>query len=145
MSVDKLNIHEILELIPHRYPFVLIDRVIEHEKGVSLVGIKNVTFNEPFFTGHFPEEPVMPGVLVIEALAQASGLLVFLNGGEVKAREIYYFAGIDNVRFRKIVTPGDQLHLHSKVERNKLGVWKFSTVAKVDGEAVCTADLTIAK
>jgi 3-hydroxyacyl-[acyl-carrier-protein] dehydratase len=144
--VDKLNIYAILELLPHRYPFVLIDKVVEYEKGSSLVGIKNVTFNEPFFTGHFPENPIMPGVLVIEALAQASGLLIFLTNGErVKPKDLYYFAGIDNVRFRKVVIPGDQLYLYVKVERNKLDVWKFSAVAKVDGEMACTANLTLAK
>jgi 3-hydroxyacyl-[acyl-carrier-protein] dehydratase len=144
--MDKLDIHAILDLLPHRYPFVLVDRVMGHEKGSSLIGMKNVTFNEPFFTGHFPENPIMPGVLVIEALAQASGLLIFLTNGErVKGKDVYYFAGIDNVRFRKVVTPGDQLYLHVKVERNKLDVWKFSAVAKVDGEVVCTANLTLAK
>jgi 3-hydroxyacyl-[acyl-carrier-protein] dehydratase len=143
--MDKLDIYKILELLPHRYPFVLIDRVIGYEKGSTLVGIKNVTFNEPFFTGHFPENPIMPGVLVLEALAQASGLLIFLTNVDVKAKDVYYFAGIDNVRFRKVVIPGDQLHLHVKVERNKLDVWKFITVAKVDDEIVCKANLTLVK
>lgn len=146
MSMNTLNIHEILELLPHRYPFVLVDKVIEYERGISLVGVKNVTYNEPFFTGHFPENPIMPGVLVLEALAQASGLLVFLTGsGKVKPKDLYYFAGIDNVRFRRVVSPGDQLHLHVKVERNKLNVWKFNAVAKVDGEIACIADLMLAK
>jgi len=144
--MERLDIHAILKLLPHRYPFVLIDKVIEHNKGSSLIGMKNVTYNEPFFTGHFPENPIMPGVLVVESLAQASGLLIFLNNGEiVRGKDVYYFAGIKDVRFRKPVMPGDQLYLHVEVERHKLDVWKFNAAAKVDGEVVCTTNLTLAK
>lgn len=146
MSMNKLSVHEILRYLPHRYPFMLIDRVIGYEKGISLQAIKNVTFNEPFFTGHFPENPVMPGVLVIEALAQAAGILIFFtNGRPPDHKNLYYFAGIDNARFKRIVEPGDQLVLSVKVIRHKLDVWKFSAEATVDSNIVCVAELTVAK
>jgi 3-hydroxyacyl-[acyl-carrier-protein] dehydratase len=140
--MKPLHVHEILEYLPHRYPFMLIDRVIEYEEGKSLLAIKNVTYNEPFFTGHFPERPVMPGVLVVEALAQASGILVFLISND---KDLFYFAGIDNARFKRIIEPGDQLHLYTSVERQKRDVWKFNAKATVDGNIACSVDLMIAR
>jgi 3-hydroxyacyl-[acyl-carrier-protein] dehydratase len=140
-----MNINEVLKQLPHRFPFLLIDRVVEYKTGESLIAQKNVTINEPFFTGHFPELPVMPGVLILESLAQACGLLIFLTTGLTKDQGIYYYAGIDNVRFRRIVIPGDRLEITVKVERNKLNVWKFNAKATVDGEVACTADITLAK
>jgi 3-hydroxyacyl-[acyl-carrier-protein] dehydratase len=141
INIKEMDIHKILELIPHRYPFVMVDRVLEYEKDKGLIALKNVTFNEPFFTGHFPENPVMPGVLMVEALAQAAGLLVFCI---TKEKGFFYFAGVDNVRFKRIVKPGDQLYLHVNVERHKGKIWKFNAKATVDGEVACTADLMIA-
>jgi len=140
--MHKLNVNEILEYLPHRYPFMLVDRVVEYEEGKSLLALKNVTYNEPFFVGHFPPKPVMPGVLIVEALAQAAGLLVCLI---TDRRDLFYFAGIDNARFKKLVEPGDQLHLHVSVERRKRDVWKFNAKATVDGDIACVADLMIAK
>jgi len=144
--MNAKDIQEILKYLPHRYPFLLIDRVIEMEVGKSLVGIKNVSINEPFFVGHFPERPVMPGVLILEALAQASAVLA---SETIQARPgdgyLYLFAGIDNVRFKHIVEPGDQLRLEVKLERHKQGIWKFDNVALVDGKVVCTANMTCAR
>ena len=140
--MKPLHVHEILEYLPHRYPFMLIDRVIEYEEGKSLLAIKNVTYNEPFFTGHFPERPVMPGVLVIEALAQASGILVFLISND---KDLFYFAGIDNARFKRVIEPGDQLHLYTSVERQRRNLWKFNAKATVDGDIACSVDLMIAR
>lgn len=140
--MHKLNVNEILEYLPHRYPFMLVDRVIEYEEEKSLLALKNVTYNEPFFIGHFPPKPVMPGVLVVEALAQAAGLLVCLITG---TRELFYFAGIDNARFKKLVEPGDQLYLHVSVEKRKRDVWKFNAKATVDGNIACSANLMIAR
>lgn len=140
--MSKLNVEEILQYLPHRYPFMLVDRVLEYEEGKSLLAIKNITYNEPFFTGHFPVKPVMPGVLVVESLAQAAGLLVFLI---TDSKELFYFAGIDNARFKRVVEPGDQLLLHVNVERQKKDVWKFNTKATVDGDIACAANLMIAR
>jgi len=140
--MNKLHIEEILQYLPHRYPFMLVDRVLEYEEGKSLLAMKNITYNEPFFTGHFPVKPVMPGVLVVEALAQAAGLLVFLI---TNSRELFYFAGIDSARFKRVVGPGDQLLLHVTVERQKTDVWKFNTKATVDGNIACAANLMIAR
>ncbi|MCK4608907.1 MAG: 3-hydroxyacyl-ACP dehydratase FabZ [Gammaproteobacteria bacterium] len=140
--MTKLDVHEILEFLPHRYPFMLVDRVVEYEEGKSLVALKNVTYNEPFFSGHFPAKPVMPGVLVVEALAQAAGLLVYLISGD---KNLFYFAGIDNARFKKVVEPGDQLQLKVAVERRKRDVWKFKAEAFVDGVVACSANLMIAR
>ncbi len=140
--MKQLHVHEILKYLPHRYPFMMIDRVLEYEEGKSLLAIKNVTYDEPFFTGHFPARPVMPGVLIVEALAQASGVLVFLISND---KELFYFAGIKDARFRRIVEPGDQLHLHISVERHKRDVWKFNAKATVDGDIACTANLMIAR
>ncbi len=144
--MSSLDIHEILKYLPHRYPFLLIDRVLECEPGKSLVGIKNVTFNEPFFTGHFPQRPVMPGVLIVEALAQATGMLAFLTvGRKPDEGSLYYLVGIDNARFKQPVEPGDQLRLEVDIIKSMRGVWKFSGKALVDGKVVCSAELMCAE
>jgi 3-hydroxyacyl-[acyl-carrier-protein] dehydratase len=135
-----MDISEILNLLPHRYPFLLIDRVVEFEEMKSLVGIKNVTINEPFFQGHFPEKPVMPGVLILESLAQATGLLAFRSENRGADRDsLYYFVGIDKARFKRPVEPGDQLRLSVNLIKTKRGIWVFDTEASVDGSTVATA------
>lgn len=137
-----MSIHEVLKYLPHRYPFLLIDRVIDCEAGERLVALKNVTFNEPFFTGHFPQRPVFPGVMILEAMAQATALLSFRTmGGPPKENQLYLFVGIDNARFKRQVSPGDQLHLEVKITRQKSRLWCYSAVATVDGVVACTADL----
>lgn len=142
----ELNIKEILEYLPHRYPFLLVDRILSYEPGKSIKGLKNITANEPQFTGHFPQRPVMPGVLIIEALAQVSGVLYFLtNNTKPDADNWFYFAGVDRARFKRIVEPGDQLILESTMVRNRLGMWIFSVEAKVDGEIACSAELMVVK
>ena len=138
----NLEIRDVMRLLPHRYPFLLIDRVIEHEVGQRIVALKNVTYNENFFVGHFPELPTMPGVLILEALAQASGILAVLKSGlRADSGLILYFAGIDNCRFKKPVVPGDQLLLHAALEKHKRDLWKFKTHATVAGNVVCEADM----
>lgn len=145
-ALGSLDIHEILKYLPHRYPFLLIDRVLECEPGKSLVGIKNVSFNEPFFTGHFPQRAVMPGVLILEALAQATGMLAFLTvGKKPDDTSLYYLVGIDNARFKQPVEPGDQLRLEVDVIKSMRGVWKFNGKALVDGKVVCSAELMCAE
>jgi 3-hydroxyacyl-[acyl-carrier-protein] dehydratase len=140
-----MDIHEILNYLPHRYPFLLIDKVLACTPGDALTGVKNVSFNEPFFTGHFPRRPVMPGVLIIEALAQATGILAFKTAKATPASgTMYYLAAVDNARFKQPVEPGDQLVLDVKLERAVRGVWKFTGVAKVDGKVVASADLMCA-
>lgn len=135
-----MDINEIRNTLPHRYPFLLVDRVLEFNAGKSLVAIKNVTVNEPFFQGHFPEKPVMPGVLILEALAQATGLLAFRSEGRDAARDsLYYFVGIDKARFKRPVEPGDQLRLSVEVVKVKRGIWVFNTKASVDGKVAATA------
>lgn len=135
-----MDINDIKNTLPHRYPFLLVDRVLEFEAGKSLVAIKNVTANEPFFQGHFPEKPVMPGVLILEALAQATGLLAFRTEGRDAARDsLYYFVGIDKARFKRPVEPGDQLRLSVDVIKVKRGIWVFDTAATVDGKVAATA------
>ncbi len=135
-----MDINEIRNTLPHRYPFLLVDRVLEFNAGESLVAIKNVTVNEPFFQGHFPEKPVMPGVLILEALAQATGLLAFRSEGRDAARDsLYYFVGIDKARFKRPVEPGDQLRLSVEVVKVKRGIWVFNTEASVDGKVAATA------
>ena len=142
----EMDIHEILEHLPHRYPFLLIDRVLEIEPNKSIHAYKNVTINEPFFMGHFPHHPVMPGVLIMEALAQAGGILAFKSLGEKPSPDtVFYFAGLDEVRFKKPVMPGDQLHLHVEIERQMRGVWKFKGEARVDGQLAAEAKLMCAK
>jgi 3-hydroxyacyl-[acyl-carrier-protein] dehydratase len=135
-----MDINSIKNLLPHRYPFLLVDRVLAFEPGVSLLGLKNVTSNEPFFQGHFPQKPVMPGVLILEALAQATGLLAFNTENRGAERDtLYYLVGIDNARFKQPVVPGDQLRLSVTVTRQKRGIWVFDTEAGVDGTTVASA------
>lgn len=137
-----MNINEVKNYLPHRYPFLLIDRVLELEEGQSLVAIKNVTFNEPQFTGHFPAQPIMPGVLIVEALAQATGILAFKSEvGRPKSGQIYMLVGVDKVRFKRTVEPGDQLRLSVEVMTVKRGMWKFKCEASVEGKVVTTAEL----
>ena len=141
-----MDIHQVLEHLPHRYPFLLVDRVLECEPGKSIHAYKNVTINEPFFVGHFPHHPVMPGVLIMEALAQAAGILSFKTMGELPSDDsVFYFVGIDNARFKKPVSAGDQLHFHVEITRQMRGIWKYRAVAKVDDEIVAEADLMCAK
>jgi 3-hydroxyacyl-[acyl-carrier-protein] dehydratase len=137
-----MDIHAILKQLPHRYPFVLVDRVLAIEPGKSIRALKNVTINEPFFEGHFPHRPVMPGVLMLEAMAQAAALLSFATVGKSPDdKSIYYFAGIDAARFKRPVEPGDQLVMDVSLERMKSGIFKFKGVARVDGELACEAEL----
>ena len=141
-----MDIHEILEYLPHRYPFLLIDRVVAIEPGKSIHAYKNVTINEPFFVGHFPHHPVMPGVLIMEALAQAAGILSFKTEGKKPTQnDVFYFAGIDDARFKRPIMPGDQLNLHVEIERQMRGDWKFKGEARVDGQLVAEARLMCAK
>ncbi|MDR0529879.1 MAG: 3-hydroxyacyl-ACP dehydratase FabZ [Zoogloeaceae bacterium] len=141
-----MDIHRILEHLPHRYPFLLVDRVLELTPGQSIHAYKNVTINEPFFTGHFPHHPVMPGVLIMEALAQAAGILSFRTMDTRPTDDsVFYFVGIDNARFKKPVMPGDQLHLLVEIERQMRGIWKYKAAAKVEGEAVAEANLMCAQ
>ncbi len=144
--MSAMDIHEILQHLPHRFPFLLVDRVVSCEPGVSIHAYKNVTINEPFFTGHFPHHPVMPGVLIMEALAQAAGILSFKTMGEKPDDDsVFYFVGIDGARFKKPVMPGDQLHLHVKIERQMRGIWKYKAEARVNDQVVAEADLMCAK
>ncbi|HPH05776.1 MAG TPA: 3-hydroxyacyl-ACP dehydratase FabZ [Methylotenera sp.] len=138
----SMNIHEILEHLPHRYPFVLIDKVVSMELGKEITAIKNVTINEPFFPGHFPYHPVMPGVLIVEAMAQAAAVLSFKTmDAKPNDESVYYFAGIDNARFKKPVSPGDQIVLNVKIDRILKGIWKYTGVASVDGDVVAEASM----
>ncbi len=141
----QLTINEIKDLLPHRYPFLLIDRVIDFDEGKYLHAIKNVTVNEPQFTGHFPQLPVFPGVLILEAMAQATGLLAFKTFGKPKDNELYYFASIDNAKFRAPVTPGDQMILEVEFLKERRGIAVFNGVAKVNGKIVCSAELKCAR
>ncbi|MGC2047828.1 MAG: 3-hydroxyacyl-ACP dehydratase FabZ [Gallionella sp.] len=137
-----MNINEIIELLPHRYPFLLIDRVLAMEPDKSIVALKNVTINEPFFPGHYPHHPVMPGVLIIEAMAQAAALLSFKSmGAGANEKSVYYFAGIDGARFRLPVGPGDQLIIKATLIRSMRGMFKFSATAEVDSKVVAEAEL----
>jgi len=135
----SLDVERIMKMIPHRYPFLMIDRVVDAIAGVSAIGIKNVTINEPFFQGHFPQRPVMPGVLIIEAMAQTAAVLVVHTLGPNAEGKLVYFMTIDSARFRRPVTPGDTLRIHVRKERNRGPVWKFSAEAKVDGTLVAEA------
>ncbi len=138
----NMDIQDILQHLPHRYPFLLIDRVTEFTAGESLTGYKNVTYNEPFFQGHFPERPVMPGVMILEAMAQATGLLAFRTVERGAKREsLYFLVGIDKARFKKPVEPGDQLILRADLKRAKRGIWVFSCEASVDGKRVASAEI----
>ena len=138
----KLDIHDILKRLPHRYPFLLVDRVLELETGKRILALKNVTMNEPFFVGHFPHRPVMPGVMMLEALAQAAAILGFdMLGVLPDDKTVFYFAGIDNARFKRPVEPGDQLMLHVALERTRAGIFKFNARATVDDALAVEADL----
>ena len=140
-----MDINQILQHLPHRFPFLLIDRVIECVPGERIVALKNVTMNEPFFPGHFPHFPVMPGVLTIEAMAQAAAVLSFKTlDAKPNNESVYYFAGIDNARFKRPVVPGDQLMLEVSITFNKRGLWKYAGVARVDGEVAAEADMICA-
>lgn len=146
MSSNGLNVHEILRLLPHRYPFLLIDRVLDYVPGEWLRAIKNVTINEPFFPGHFPNRPVMPGVLILESMAQATGLLAFKSHpGDPDREVLYYLVGIDQARFKHPVEPGDQLLLEVKMLRSKRRIGVFSCEAKVDGKLVASAEIMCAE
>lgn len=141
-----MNIQEILEHLPHRYPFLLVDRVLECEPGVRLKALKNISVNEPMFTGHFPERPIFPGVLIMEALAQATGILAFkTTESKPDGSSLYYFAGIDNCRFKQPVVPGDQMIMEVRVLKQKRSIWKFSAEASVDGKVVASAELMCAQ
>lgn len=143
MSIT-LDILQIQAFLPHRYPFLLIDKVIEVEPGVRLLGVKNVSYNEPFFQGHFPQKPIMPGVLILEALAQSTGLLASETAGDELAGMIYYLVGIDKAKFKRPVVPGDQLMLESRFIKSKRNIWAFECRAEVDGEFVASAEIRCA-
>ena len=137
-----IDINEIMEYLPHRYPFLMIDRVLEYTKGERLLARKNVTYNEPYFLGHFPIKPIMPGVMILEALAQATGILAFKSAdAQTDPNAIYYFVGIDKARFKRPVEPGDTMELEVKFLWVKRGIWKFEGVARVDGVVVCEAEI----
>ena len=134
------DIREIMKLIPHRAPFLMVDRITAYSGGDTLTALKNVTYNEPFFPGHFPTVPTMPGVLILEAMAQASGILAVLKSGvRPESGLILYFAGIDEARFKRPVVPGDQLIFHVVLDKHKRDLWRFRTTAKVDGQLACEA------
>ena len=140
-----MDVKEIREHLPHRYPFLLVDRVVALELGVSIVAYKNVTINEPFFDGHFPDQPIMPGVLILEAMAQAAGILGFKTMGKKPADgSIYLFVGADDLRFKRPVLPGDRLQLEASILAEKRGIWKFGCRATVDGELACSATILCA-
>ena len=140
--MTTMDIHEILRQLPHRYPILLVDRVLELEPQQRIKALKNVSINEPFFIGHFPHRPVMPGVLTLEALAQAAALLAFESAGAtVEPNSVVYFVGIDGARFKRPVEPGDQLILDVAIDRMKAGIWKFKTRASVNGETAVEAEL----
>lgn len=138
---ENIDINEILRLLPHRYPFVMIDRVLEVNVGENVEALKNVSINEPFFQGHFPTKPVMPGVLMLEGMAQAGGVLAFYSQPENIGSKLLYFAGIDKARFRKPVGPGDQIIYRVEVLKIKRGIWKMAATANVDGNKVAEAEL----
>ena len=141
-QLPSADIKRVMKLLPHRYPFLLVDRIQDMDGDESGVGVKNVTINEPFFQGHFPKYPVMPGVLIIEALAQTAGALCVHHAGKTDIPQIVYFLGIDKAKFRKPVVPGDQLHLHVKKIRSRGPVWRFSGEAKVGGQTVAEAEIS---
>jgi 3-hydroxyacyl-[acyl-carrier-protein] dehydratase len=140
--VNPMEIHQILQYLPHRYPFLLVDRVLSCEPGKEITALKNVTVNEPFFVGHFPHYKVMPGVLIVEAMAQAAAILSFKTvGAKADANSVYYFVGIDNARFKKPVTPGDQLIMTVRLQRQVRGIWKYDAEARVADVLVAEASL----
>ncbi|MFT6733611.1 MAG: 3-hydroxyacyl-[acyl-carrier-protein] dehydratase [Polaribacter sp.] len=145
-QMSTLDIHEVMKHLPHRYPFLLVDRVTDYKVNDYLYALKNITYNEPCFTGHFPNRPVMPGVLILEALAQATGILAFKTLNELPDdNSLYYFVGIDKARFKKPVEPGDQVELKVKLLKRKRTMWKFNAEALVDGQVVCSAELMCSK
>lgn len=141
-ELQQLDIQEILELLPHRYPFLLIDRVTDYELGKSIKAYKNISFNEPCFTGHFPGKPIFPGVLIMEAMAQAAGILGFKTMGNND--QLYLYAGIDNARFKRPVVPGDKLEFDVELIKERRGIWKFKGIGTVDGDEVCSAEFLCA-
>jgi 3-hydroxyacyl-[acyl-carrier-protein] dehydratase len=143
-DISTMDIKEIIRLLPHRYPFLLVDRILEGEKRKSMVGLKNVSMNEFFFQGHFPSEPIMPGVLILEGMAQVGGILAFYSIPEMIGEKLIYFAGIDKVRFRRPVVPGDQLIYEMVVLKQKGKIWKMEGKAKVDNEVVAEAEFMAA-
>ncbi|HEX9851765.1 MAG TPA: 3-hydroxyacyl-ACP dehydratase FabZ [Woeseiaceae bacterium] len=143
-GTGAMDVRAIMALLPHRYPFLLIDRIVECRPRESITAVKNVTVNEPFFQGHFPGNPVMPGVLVIEAMAQASGILSYLSTGDRIPRPLYFLAGIDEARFRRPVGPGDVLLIKVDVEKEKRGIWRFDCNGTVDGQKVVSARIMCA-
>ncbi|WP_019556200.1 3-hydroxyacyl-ACP dehydratase FabZ [Thiomicrorhabdus arctica] len=141
-----MDVKDIFDYLPHRYPFLLVDRVTEFESGKMLKGFKNVTFNEPQFTGHFPGNPIMPGVMIIEAMAQCTGILAFRSQGEKPdGSSLYYLAAVDNCRFRQPAVPGDRLDFEVIALGHKRGIWKFSCTTKIDGKVIASADLMCAE
>lgn len=140
-----IEINEIMQMLPHRYPFLLVDRVVDFEEGKWLKAVKNISVNEPCFTGHFPNQPIFPGVLILEAMAQATGVLAIKSYGKLTGNELYYFAAIDNARFKRPVVPGDQLVLEVNFIKEMRGITKFSGKAYVDGKIACEADLMCAR
>ncbi len=143
--MSGMDIHEVMKYLPHRYPFLLVDRVLDMTIGERITALKNVTINEPFFVGHFPHSPVMPGVLIIEAMAQTAAILSFKTRGSMPdENSILYFAGIDNARFKRPVVPGDTLIFEAKLEREMRGIWKYSAIARVGDEIAAQADLMCA-
>lgn len=145
-DIEDFNIYEILKFLPHRYPFLMVDRVISYEVGKTLQAIKNVTVNEPYFPGHFPHRPVMPGVLILETMAQATGILAILTAQrKLTENSLYYFVGVDKARFKKPVEPGDQLIIDVNLTRHMKNLWKFDCTASVDGKVVTQAELMCAE
>ena len=143
-EISTLDIKEIVRHLPHRYPFLLVDRILAGEKGKSMVGLKNVSMNEPYFQGHFPADPIMPGVLILEGMAQVGGILAYYSLPEMIGEKLIYFAGIDKVRFRRPVVPGDQLIFEMTVLKQKGKIWKMEGKAKVDNEVVAEAEFMAA-
>lgn len=143
-DISTLDIKEIVRLLPHRYPFLLVDRILEGEKGKSMIGLKNVSMNEPFFQGHFPSDPIMPGVLILEGMAQVGGILAFYTLQDMIGEKLIYFAGIDKVRFRRPVVPGDQLIFEMLVLKHKGKIWKMAGTAKVDNKIAAEAEFMAA-
>ncbi len=142
---NVIEVQDIQKIIPHRYPMLLVDRVLDYQPGKYLHAIKNVSINEAVFNGHFPELSIFPGVLILEALAQATGILGFKSAGKREENELYLFASIDNARFKNPVVPGDTLHLHVEFIKERRGMWKFYGEGKVDGKVVCSAELMCAR
>jgi 3-hydroxyacyl-[acyl-carrier-protein] dehydratase len=143
-DISTLDIKEIVRLLPHRYPFLLVDRILGGEKSKSMIGLKNVSMNEPYFQGHFPSDPIMPGVLILEGMAQVGGILAYYSLPEMIGKKLIYFAGIDKVRFRRPVVPGDQLIFEMTVIKHKGKIWKMAGKATVDSEVVAEAEFMAA-